>query len=55
MMPTSVTLGKCRPFDHLRADQDVDLADAEVAQDAAVIILALQDIGVHAHDSRLRE
>ena len=41
--------------DHLRADEDVDLADAEVAQDAAVILLPLQGIGVHAHGPRVRE
>ena len=41
--------------DHLRADEDVNLADAEVAQDAAVILLPFQGIGVHAHDPRVRE
>ena len=33
--------------DHLGADQDVGLAGAEIAQDAAVILLALEGVGVH--------
>ena len=41
--------------DHLRADEDVDLAGAEVAQDAAIILLPLQRVGVHARDARVRE
>ena len=37
--------------DHLRAEQDIDLAGAKIAQDAAVIFLALQRVGIHAHDA----
>ena len=41
--------------DHLRADEDVDLAGAEIAEDAPVIVLALQDVGVHARDAGVGE
>ena len=41
--------------DHLRADENIDLAHAEVAQDAPVILLALQGVGIHALDAGLRE
>ena len=41
--------------DHLRADQDVDFAGAKIAEDAAVIVLALQRVGIHAGDARVRE
>ena len=41
--------------DHLGADEDVDLAGTEVAEDAAVILLALEGVGVHALDSRVGE
>ena len=33
--------------DHLRADQDVDLAGAKIPQDPPVILLALHQVGVH--------
>jgi len=41
--------------DHLRADQDVYLADAEIAQRLPVIVLALHRVGVHAPDARVGE
>ena len=41
--------------DHLGADEDINLAGAEIAQDAAVIVLAFHGIGVHAADARVRE
>ena len=39
--------------DHLRADEDVGLARAKIAEDFAVIVLALHRVGVHALDARL--
>src|SRR6185369_7128772 len=41
--------------DHLRADENVDLARAKIAEDFAVIILALHRVGVHALDTGLWE
>ena len=56
MIPTSVTFGKVQSLgDHLRADENIDLADAEIAEDAAVIVLALQRVGIHPRDARVRE
>src|ERR1051325_4110170 len=40
---------------HLRAEQDVNFAGAEIAQDAAEIVLALEGVGIHAFDSRVRK
>jgi hypothetical protein len=34
--------------DHLRADEDVDLADAKRAERLAISLAALHDIGIHA-------
>src|SRR5271170_3918585 len=41
--------------DHLRADKNVGLARAKIAEHFAVIILALHRVGVHALDARLRK
>jgi len=42
---------KMQPFrDHLRADEDIDLARAKIAKDLSIIILALHRVGVHALD-----
>ena len=47
---------KMQPFrNHLRADEDVGLARAKIAEHFAVIILALHRVGVHALDARLGE
>src|SRR5471030_175294 len=47
---------KMQPFrDHLRADEDVGLARAKIAENFALIILALHRVGVHALDARLRK
>lgn len=39
--------------DHLGADQDVDLAGPEVGQDPAVVVLALERVGIHPRHTRL--
>ena len=45
-----------QPFgNHLRADEDVGLARAKIAEHFSVIILALHRVGVHAPDARVRE
>ena len=36
---------------HLGADEDVNFAGAEIAEDAAEIVLALQGVGIHALDA----
>src|SRR5665213_250226 len=41
--------------DHLRADEDIGLARAKIAEDFAIIVLALHRVGVHAPDARLRK
>ena len=41
--------------DHLRADQNIDVAAPELAEDLRVGILAAGGVGVHAHDARVRE
>src|ERR1035437_6616544 len=38
---------------HLRADQDINLAGFEIAQDAAIRMLVGGGIGIHALDPRL--
>ena len=40
---------------HLRADENVGLARAKIAEDFPVIVLALHRVGVHALDARMRE
>src|ERR1035437_353370 len=43
-----------QPFrDHLRADENVNFARTKIAEDVAVIVLALHRVGVHALDTRL--
>src|SRR5207247_3713026 len=37
--------------DHLRADQNVDFAGPEVGEDAAVVVFALEHVGVHPPDA----
>ena len=39
--------------DHLGAEENIDLAGAKIAEDAAEVILALEGIGIHAGDARL--
>src|SRR5277367_6811395 len=47
---------KMQPLrDHLRADEDVNLARAKITEHFPVIILALHRVGVHALDARLRK
>ena len=41
--------------DHLGAEQDVDLADAKICEDAAEVVLALERVRVHALDARVWE
>jgi len=41
--------------DHLRADEDVNLARAEITENVAVVILAFHGVGIHALDARLGE
>ena len=56
MIPTSVTLGKCRPFrDHLGPDQDIDLACAKCAQRFAICFLARHRVGIHPFHGRVRK
>ena len=38
---------------HLRADENVGLADAKIAEHLPVIVLALHRVGVHALDARV--
>ncbi len=36
---------KMQPFgDHLSADQNIDLANAKIAQDAPIVVLALERV-----------
>ncbi len=45
-------VGEVEAFgDHLGADEDVDAAEAEVGEDTAEVVLALEGIGVHAGDA----
>src|SRR5262249_23690310 len=39
--------------DHLRADENINFADAKIAEDFAVIILTLHGVGVHAMNARV--
>src|SRR5207247_11181436 len=47
---------KVQPLrNHLRADEDVDLPGAKIAEDAPVIVLGLQRVRIHAAHARVRE
>ena len=47
---------KMQPLrDHLRADKDVGLARAKIAEHFPVIVLALHRVSVHAFDARVRK
>ena len=49
-------IGKVQSLgNHLRADEDVDLARAKITEDAPEIVLFLEGIGVHAGDARMGE
>ena len=49
-------VGEVQPLgDHLGAHEDVDFADAEIAEDAPEIVLAFQRVGVHAAHPRFGE
>ncbi len=49
-------VGKVQTFrDHLRADEDVDLAHAEIAEDFAVERLARHHVGIHTLHAGFRE
>ena len=41
--------------DHLRADEDVDLREPEIAQNAPVIFFAFENIAVHALNRGMRK
>ncbi len=41
-------IGEVQPFgDHLRSQEDVDLAGPEIAKDPSIIIFALESVGIH--------
>src|SRR5262245_47900854 len=40
---------------HLRAQENIDLTDAEIAQDPAEIVLSLHGIGIHADGAGVRK
>jgi hypothetical protein len=41
--------------DHLRADENIGLAGAKIAEDLPVVVLAFHRVGVHAFDARVRK
>src|SRR5262245_40490063 len=41
--------------DHLGTDENVGLADAKIAEDAAEIVFALKRVGVHPLDASVRK
>src|SRR5664280_1444132 len=45
---------KMQPLrNHLRADKDVNFPCAKIAENAAIIVLPLHRVGIHAFDTRL--
>ena len=54
--PDQCHVWEVQPFrNHLRADEDVDFSGAKIAEDAAVILLALERVRVHPLDARRGE
>ena len=54
--PDEGDIREVEPFrDHLRADQDVGLAHAEVGEDPTEIVLPLERVGIHPLDASLGE
>src|SRR6185503_10291673 len=49
-------VGKVEAFgNHLRADQNIEVSDPEIAEDPPEIVLSLERIGVHPLDAGMRK
>src|SRR4051812_3810677 len=50
--PDKGHVGKVQSFcNHLRPDQNVDLAGAKISQDSSIILFALERVGIHSADA----